>query len=991
MRTGGDAGMGKEYRPQQSHSRLSDEYLYAMLDCMAVAVIATDEQGLITFLNPKAEKLTGWVEAEAKGKALSEVYRPFSPEEKHPAARSLRQEGPISGIRCSQKLETRSGAHILIEQEARPIIAGSGESIGTIIYFQDKSCVKNSADELLRHLQQTEALQISVEKLNKAREIQDVYAAALMAAGSALRADRSAILTFDEHCELHFRAIEGLSRQYCEKIARRVPWAISNLDAQPLAYPDINSCNLPPDTRKILADEGIQALAYFPLLGDGVLLGQFLAYYDAPQEFTKNLMSVGRVLADNLSTALRRLQTTKKLQESERKYRSIFENVAEGIYQSTPDGKLLTVNPAFVRMLGYDRAEELIGDFDAHGMYMNREDRERLSREVDEKGSLRGVELVLKRKDGSPLVVLMNDRAVRDADGNLLYFEGTIEDITEQKQLENALREISDEISSRTGKEFFHSLVEFLARTLNASHAMVGKIADSQRETVESLALYADGKIIENIIYRLTGTPCEKVFDNSLCYFPSQIQDKFPADTFLVEAGVESYIGTPLFDSKGDCKGLIVVMDRKPLDRPEVAKSILRIFASRAAGELERLEAEAMQRRLEQQLRQTQKWESLGVLAGGVAHDFNNLLSSILGNASLALIDLPESSPARECLEHIELASHRAAELINQLLVYAGQGKLKLETVDVGELIREMADLLFVSISKKIKLEFAFSETPLYVRGDPGQLRQVVMNLVANAAEAIGDRPGRIRLATRLVQSAPEHVHDGPSVSGRNNGANVCFEVEDDGAGMAQEDISRIFDPFYTTKFTGRGLGLAVVLGIVKGHNGHIYVQSEPGKGTKFTLQFPTATGTTPKRKPAMLHSGELQYRGTVLVVDDEEAVCSIASRILKRIGFDVFTAANGVEGLALFKEHASRLTLVLLDLTMPGMDGIEAFKAMMQVSDRVPVILSSGFNEQMASRRFCEPAPAGFIHKPYTPAELAQRIREVLEKFSSQSKDARP
>ena len=386
------------------------------------------------------------------------------------------------------------------------------------------------------------------------------------------------------------------------------------------------------------------------------------------------------------------------------------------------------------------------------------------------------------------------------------------------------------------------------------------------------------------------------------------------------------------------------------------------------------------QRSLERQMLHSQKLESLGVLAGGIAHDFNNLLAGVLGNADLALTDLSPVSPARESLAAIGTAARRASDLCRQLLAYSGRGRFQVQPVDLAELVHEMGHLLAVSISKKALLKYQFAPKLPAIEADATQVRQVIMNLIVNASEAIGERSGVISLTTGTVQCDAEYLKGAYTAEGIQPGTFVYLEIADTGHGMDRGTLDRIFDPFFTTKFTGRGLGLAAVLGIVRGHRGAIRVYSEPGRGTTFKLLFPASTidAVHPADKTTM--ANPWQGAGRVLVVDDEESVRSLTRRMLERSGFAVTTADDGREAIEKFEHAPKDVVLVVLDLTMPHLDGNACFRRLREIRPDVKVLLSSGYNEQDVVGQFAGKTPSGFIQKPYTTAELIAKVRGVLE-----------
>ena len=397
-----------------------------------------------------------------------------------------------------------------------------------------------------------------------------------------------------------------------------------------------------------------------------------------------------------------------------------------------------------------------------------------------------------------------------------------------------------------------------------------------------------------------------------------------------------------------------------------------------------RKQAEEERLLLERQVQHAQKLESLGVLAGGIAHDFNNLLMAILGNTELASLDIPPNSRARESIVEIDKATRRAAELAQQMLAYSGKGHFVIAPIHLTSLVREMASLLEVSISKKVRLDYAFAtELPTFA-GDATQIRQVIMNLITNASEAIGDERGTIAISTNVMtcdRTYLEGLQD-TLATGRPEplaeGRYVYVEVSDDGCGMTRETAARIFDPFFTTKFTGRGLGMSAVLGIVRGHAGALAVYSELGKGTTFRVLFPVTSDQADQALEPLVTS-EWMGRGKVLVADDEVMVRKVGQRTLERLGFEVVLAADGREALERFEQHADAIVCVLLDLTMPQLDGHQVFRQLRASRPEVPVILCSGYSEQAVTGLFAGEGLAGFIQKPYTIQALRELLQRVL------------
>jgi PAS domain S-box-containing protein len=384
-------------------------------------------------------------------------------------------------------------------------------------------------------------------------------------------------------------------------------------------------------------------------------------------------------------------------------------------------------------------------------------------------------------------------------------------------------------------------------------------------------------------------------------------------------------------------------------------------------------------KRLDEQLRHTQKLESLGVLAGGVAHDFNNLLTGILGNTSLALETLSSSNPARSLLRDVLQASERASTLTRQLLAYAGKGNFLVEPINLSELIREIGRLIQTSISKNVQLRLELRDDIPSVIADGSQMQQIIMNLVINGAEAIGTEANGTVLVTTGSQQVDEQYLSNAlgERSGLAPGTYVTLEVHDTGCGMDDATLARIFDPFFTTKFTGRGLGLSAVQGIVRGHKGTMKVYSRPGRGTTFKVLLPATTEavtTEPTVPLSPVASGQL-----VLVVDDEEIIRKTAKSMLERHGYTVVVAEDGLRAVELFHVLGDKVALVLLDMTMPVMSGEEAFRRLKEIVPDVRVLLSSGYNESEAIRRFTGKGLAGFIQKPYSSTVLSEKLHSIL------------
>lgn len=397
-----------------------------------------------------------------------------------------------------------------------------------------------------------------------------------------------------------------------------------------------------------------------------------------------------------------------------------------------------------------------------------------------------------------------------------------------------------------------------------------------------------------------------------------------------------------------------------------------------------RRKAEQARLEMERQLLHTQKLESLGVLAGGIAHDFNNLLTSMLGNIGLALMDLPDDAPARRSIGEAESAVRRAAELTRQLLAYSGRGMFQVRPHDISRLVEELVQLLKVSMSKSVSLRLHLDPDLPPVMADGAQVNQIVMNLITNASEAIGDQTGEVTITTSRMECDREFLSGSRVAEIPASGKFVCIEVADTGCGMDATVQQRLFDPFYSTKFTGRGLGMSAVLGAVRGHKGAIFVESEKGQGTRIKVLFPvcplpqlTVKATAPRKEAhwtSPVHGG-----GLVLVVDDEAQVRAVAERALLRAGFNVLPAGDGVEAVRLHQAHHDEVICAVLDLTMPVMDGVRTYMELRRTSPGLKAILASGYDQAENKQRFDGLGFGDFIQKPYEVSRLVDAVHRLV------------
>lgn len=487
--------------------------------------------------------------------------------------------------------------------------------------------------------------------------------------------------------------------------------------------------------------------------------------------------------------------------------------------------------------------------------------------------------------------------------------------------------------------------------------------------------------LVNRAVAEAYGTTAEELVGKKDADFNENLQEveHFRKDDLdVMDSLMEKFIPEEVItDASGKTRWLQTVK-RPIIDENGFAEQLLGV----ATDISDRKKAEEERVKLETQIQHSQKLESLGILAGGIAHDFNNLLMGIVGNADLLLMDLEEHSPHRKKAKHIKAASRRLAELTNQLLAYSGRGAFLIDRVNLSQITDEMVNLLNTIISKKAVLHFNFPRELPTIKADVTQIRQIVMNLITNASDALGKESGEIFLNTGTVEIDNDFDKKLKLIEKVKPGNYVFLEVRDTGCGMEQETLSKIFDPFFTTKFIGHGLGLAAVLGIVRSHKGSLSVDSVKDKGTSIKIFFPTADDentANPGSAVPILHTS-LSKRKTkhILIVDDEITMRSVTKTMLEKFDYGASLATNGNEALIQLRDNIDSFAAVLLDINMPEKDGRETLIEIRKLSKSIPVILTSGYTALDATKDFPAGSFSAFIQKPFGPKELIETILSV-------------
>ncbi len=655
------------------------------------------------------------------------------------------------------------------------------------------------------------------------------------------------------------------------------------------------------------------------------------------------------------ATVTRRARAEARLAASEARLDRVIDGAQLGLWDRDIISGHLTFNRRWTEMLGY-QLDEVEPHERSWQRLIHPEDLPRVTSALE--SHLKGqtpfyeTEHRLQTKDGGWKWVLTRGSVVqRDDQGRPLRVSGTHIDLTERKRAE----------AER------HRLLEIIEATTDYVATM----------DLEGRTIYANGALLRLRGYAgLAVARGRPLSDNH----PDWVVQLLFRNAIPAARARGFWHGeTTMFDREGRefPVSQVLLVHRDDDNQPAFLSTIIRDISRQKKAEVDRMETE-------RRMLQAQKLESLGVLAGGIAHDFNNLLTTMLGNSSLARLDLPAESPAHQSLGQIERAAVRAAELCKEMLAYSGRSQLAATRVNLSALVEDTTQLLNVSISKKCVLKLELHRPLPGILADSTQIRQIIMNLVINASDAIGDRSGLIRVCTGLMRAERNYLEETFLSPDLPPGDYVFLEVNDNGCGMAPEVKARIFEPFYSTKFAGHGLGLAAVLGIVRSHHGTIKVYSEPGRGATFKLLFPAIAEGFPESEKSVDKVSAWRGSGLALVVNDEETVRAVTARTLESLGFTSLTAADGAEGVRLFREHAGQLRLVLLDLTMPHMNGEEAYRELHRINPAVPVVLMSGFTEKDTIDRFAGKALAGFIQKPFARDHLQEKLHAVLGQSSS-------
>ncbi len=731
-------------------------------------------------------------------------------------------------------------------------------------------------------------------------------------------------------------------------------------------------------------------------------------------------------------------------------------------YRCALDGSVLQASPSADEILGADVRGIASGFFALRTRHPQNREALRLREQALQGGHPPAYALEIRRPDASCRCLQLTEAPVLDDSGRVVAIAGVAHDLTDHRRAAPALQALLQGSFTLVGEAFFPSLARELATLLQTRQAFVGRLLPGEPARVQTLAVWVGDTLAPNFTYSLPATPCEETARRSLCFFSSGVRHLFPRDIRLVEWNSESYLGVPLPGANGEPIGLLAVVHDRPIQDPDAASSLLTLVAPRAAAELQRLDALAVQQeseeryrllvehsqelfvelmrdgviryaspnfaealkqdplalkgrpfielahpddqallrehleaasarltfrlrhgedrwcwtdasarrflthtgeprlvlvcrditerreaetartRLETQLRQAQKLEAIGTLAGGIAHDFNNILAAIICYAELAKDDTVTQPAVQESLDNVLKASHRAKDLVRQILAFSRQAQPERIPLELHLIVKEALKLLRSTLPSTIDMASNIGPNLPMVLADATQIHQVLMNLCANAAYAMRGRQGRLEVNLSAVTLAADASSRHPDL---RPGQHVLLQISDNGCGMSEETLRRIFEPFFTTKAPGEGtgLGLAVVHGIVREHGGVILAESRAGQGTSFFIYLPAL----PRRSAPPATATEAIPHGQgerILYVDDESSLCRAAERMLTRLGYQPVVFTNPLDALAAFQAQPAAFDALVTDLTMPGMTGVDLAAAALEIRPNLPVLLVTGF-----------------------------------------------
>lgn len=925
-----------------------EQHLIAMESAMDGMAILNDRSEYV-YLNKAHAELYGYSSAdELIGKTWHVLYQPEQQRwiENH-VMPILRSTGRWRG----QSIGKRKDGSLFHQELSLTGLQGGG----LICVVRDSTEYHRKDQQLRARLRLEEIItDISTQFINLSlQEIDSAIQQALEEIGHFSGVDRSFLYQFhDEHKMVctHQWSIPLFQYALDQYTPEQFPWLMGKIRrGEIVSVQDLRELPMEAQAEQRECERfGIHAFLLLPLHSSGKLFGYVgLQSQSSPRIWSEEHISLLRSSGGIFTHALNRMKSEQIIREAEERYRGLFENAMEGIFQSTPDGRYINVNPSLARMYGYSSPQALIDDMKDIGrqLYVDPERRLEFVRLLFEHDRVVGFESEIYRRDGTRFWISESARAVRNAAGRLLYYEGRVEDITHRKK---ALQDLEQSelryrllFDSNPQPMWLYDTATY--RFLAVNQAAVEKYGYSQQE------------FLTKTIFDLR--PPEEV---------SELKK------YLEEMEKKGGVAPPRIWRHKRKNGTIFPV--------EVSSGPL-VFSGRKARLVciedvtERLKAEEALRTSEEQLRQSQKMEAIGKLAGGIAHDFNNLLTAIMGYSDFIMQQNELSQHVRQSLDEIKKASERAGFLTRQLLAFSRKQVIQISVIDVNTIIMDLHKLLLRLIGEDIDLKTKLKSASSKVKGDPGQISQVIMNLVVNARDAM-QNGGELIISTRdfhLTES------DASAFSDLAPGNYLVISVSDTGCGMSPEVQSHIFEPFFTTKEAGKGtgLGLSTVYGIVKQCGGTIRIESQAGHGSRFDVYLPQSDDTSSPDIPSipapLIHSA----RGTILLAEDETTVRLLIREVLSSLGYEVLETSNGVEALQAIEHHQKPISLLITDVVMPRMNGPELAQKIRLKQPDLAILFISGYADDAVEK--INISSAAFLPKPFTVENLVRKIRETI------------
>ncbi len=902
-------------------------------------IFVLDENGIILDANPAYSVITQYDRDELIGRHVGIVSTPKSKNDIIPKHIASILAGKVLNhtVACQRK----DGINIFVQLDEKHIILPNGKD-GILSIARDiteKVLAERDARKQFKELK-------NIHKLTKAIissvKLESTFELVFDILEDSMNIKRASILMFDDQDVMRFIAWRGISETYRHAVDGHSPWTPEHKNPEPVIIADVDTDQTMPEYREIFKKENIQALVFVPLTFNEHVIGKVMLYAKSSYDFSEGEIQLAQTLGNQVIAAIMRKRDEQALRESEQRFRSLFEDNKAVMLLVDPPNKqqIIDANKAACDFYGYKRARLLkmnMGDINL----IDQEKRTELMRSAMKKpdnyfqfkhrlanAEIRDVEIY-----ASPIKT-----------GKTKSMFVIVHDITQRKKLEQKVIE---------SERLFRTVIE---QTIDGMG-----MANQAGEYV----------MVNQAICDMTGYSRQELLGENLMLLLAEDEDVvlFPK----VASGTTGHRSVRLKRKNGEVFFAELYGTPITIENEVFALGIVRDITDKVKAEQER-------KKLEAQIQHAQKLESLGVLAGGIAHDFNNLLTGVLGNVGLAQMELPLASPVLSNIKNIENSAIRAADLCRQLLAYSGKGRFTVMAINLNDIVEEMTFLLESSISKKVIIRYNLEQHLPSIEVDVTQVRQVIMNLIINASDAIGSKSGIITISSGAMECDENYLKETYLDDNLEPGIYVYVEISDTGCGMPQETISKIFDPFYTTKFTGRGLGLAAVLGIMRGHNGAIKIYSEPERGTTFKILFPLSDKTAMSIHKEKSVITQWVGSGLILVADDEETIRALCKNTLERSGFTVICASDGKKAVEIFQKNTEKIKMVILDMTMPHLSGEEAFREMRHIRSDVKVLLSSGYNEQNATNNFVGKGLAGFLQKPYKPETLLAKIKHILD-----------